>query len=150
MREIERLRRFYGEVQGQHPFETIAICILPDHLHAVLSLPEGDSDFATCWNSLKGGFFARPARRIEITQQTGETRERNLAMPLLGTAIRDETDLARHVDYIHSNPVKHGLVTRIGDWPYSSSHQYVKRGDLPADWAGDARDLPDASFGFGE
>jgi putative transposase len=50
--------------------------------------------------------------------------------------IRDDADFARHVDYIHINPLKHGLVTRIADWPYSSFHQYVKQGTLPANWAG--------------
>jgi putative transposase len=51
--------------------------------------------------------------------------------------IRDETDFERHVDYIHFNPVKHGLVTRVSDWPYSPFHRYVQQGLLPADWAGD-------------
>jgi putative transposase len=60
--------------------------------------------------------------------------------------IRDEADLGRHIDYIHFNPVKHGLVTCVGDWPYSSFHRYVKRGDLPADWGGDIREIA-GSFG---
>ena len=56
-------------------------------------------------------------------------------------AIRDDADLERHIDYIHFNPVKHGLVSRVWDWPYSSFKQYVQRGDLPPDWGGDARNL---------
>jgi putative transposase len=60
--------------------------------------------------------------------------------------IRDENDFGRHVDYIHFNPVKHGLVARVRDWPYSSFHHYVRHGVLPADWAGDAREA-DGSFG---
>jgi putative transposase len=55
--------------------------------------------------------------------------------------IRSETDLARHVDYIHYNPVKHGLVARVSDWPYSSFHRYAARGDLPIDWGGDVREI---------
>jgi hypothetical protein len=55
--------------------------------------------------------------------------------------IRNETDLERHVDYIHYNPVKHGLVARVSDWPYSSFHRYVARGDLPIDWGGDVREI---------
>src|SRR5205807_4594997 len=51
--------------------------------------------------------------------------------------IRDDADLARHVDYIHFNPVKHGLVSRVCDWSHSSFHQYVARGALPADWGGE-------------
>ena len=61
--------------------------------------------------------------------------------------IRDETDLARHVDYIHYNPAKHGLVSRVGDWPYSSFHRYVRLGMLPEDWGGVAID---SGMGFGE
>jgi len=51
--------------------------------------------------------------------------------------IRDDTDFERHVDYIHFNPVKHGLVTRVRDWPHSSFHRYVRHGLMPEDWAGD-------------
>jgi putative transposase len=60
--------------------------------------------------------------------------------------IRDETDYERHVDYIHFNPVKHSLVTRVRDWPYSSFHRFVRRGILPQDWAGDSSQHR-ASFG---
>jgi putative transposase len=61
--------------------------------------------------------------------------------------IRDENDFARHIDYIHFNPVKHGLVTRIRDWPYSSFHQYVRQGLLPPDWGGD---VDEGGLKFGE
>jgi putative transposase len=56
--------------------------------------------------------------------------------------IRDNDDLTRHMDYIHFNPVKHGLVPRVGDWEYSSFHEYAARGDLPPDWGGDMQDIP--------
>jgi putative transposase len=62
-------------------------------------------------------------------------------------AIRDDADLARHIDYIHFNPVKHGYAPRVGDWPYSSFSRYVARGLLPQDWGGDVRDIAEA---FGE
>jgi putative transposase len=62
-------------------------------------------------------------------------------------AIRDDTDFEQHVDYIHYNPVKHGLVARVTDWPFSSFHRYVAQGILPGDWAGDASEL---SGRFGE
>jgi putative transposase len=61
-------------------------------------------------------------------------------------AIRDDADLERHVDYIHFNPVKHGHVARVVDWPHSSFHQYVARGELTADWAGDMKEIQ-GSFG---
>ena len=55
--------------------------------------------------------------------------------------IRDDADLSRHVDYIHFNPVKHGLVSRVCDWPNSSFHRYVKGGLLSIDWGGDSHDI---------
>jgi putative transposase len=61
-------------------------------------------------------------------------------------AIRDETDLTRHVDYIHFNPVKHGLVSRVCDWPHSSFHRFVAAALLPLEWGGDGCDVP-GSFG---
>jgi putative transposase len=62
-------------------------------------------------------------------------------------SIRDDADLARHVDYIHFNPVKHGYVSRVYDWPYSSFHRHVARGLLPPDWGGD---VADSTGSFGE
>jgi len=61
--------------------------------------------------------------------------------------VRDEADLAQHIDYIHYNPVKHGHASRVSAWPYSSFHRYVRRGLLPLDWGGVA---DDANGSFGE
>lgn len=66
---------------------------------------------------------------------------------LLATRIRNDADFARHVDYIHYNPVKHALVTRVADWPHSSFHRYVEQGLLPKDWGSDLMEL---RGGFGE
>jgi putative transposase len=139
VREIGRLRRAYKVAQDRLPFETIAICILPDHLHALWLLPEGDADFGSRWGIFKSGFSrglpAAPSRsRSKIAK-----RERGIWQRRFWEhAIRDDADLERHVDYIHYNPVKHGLVSRAADWPHSSFHRYVERGILPADWGGDA------------
>jgi len=65
----------------------------------------------------------------------------NLATSFLGTCLRNETDYIRHVDYIHYNPVKHGWVTRVADWQYSSFHRFVERGIYSAEWGTDV-DLP--------
>jgi len=62
-----------------------------------------------------------------------------MAAPFCEHTILSDADFERHVDYIHYNPIKHGLVSRLSDWPYSSFHRYVRLGTLPADWAGDAR-----------
>lgn len=144
---VDRLRDIYGSVQRRRPFETVAIVILPDHLHAIWSLPSEDTDFSTRWNLIKSGFsrcFPAAARSASKRAK----REKGIWQRRYWEhVIRDECDLARHIDYIHFNPIKHGLVSRASDWPHSSFHQYVKRGDLPADWGGDIRDVPGTAFG---
>jgi len=142
VREIDRLRRIYRSVADRYPFETLAICILPDHLHAMWSLPEGDADFPSRWNLIKGGFSRGLASRSARSSRQLSKREKGLWQRRYWEhVIRDERDYARHVDYIHFNPVKHGLIARVRDWPHSSFHQYVARGELPLDWGGDVREI---------
>jgi len=139
VRHIERLRSAYAEVEKRYPFETVAICILPDHIHALWQLPDGDADYASRLSLLKTGFSRGlpPAKR---SRSKIRKREKGIWQRRYWEhAIRNDVDLERHVDYIHYNPVKHGLVTRVADWPYSSFHRYVAQGILPGDWAGDAR-----------
>lgn len=140
VRYVDLLRWAYGSVQQRYPFETIAICILPDHLHAIWSLPAEDSDFPRRWNFIKGNFSrslsAAPSRSpSKIAKREKGIWERRYWEHV----IRDEADLVRHVDYIHFNPVKHGLVSRVCDWPHGSFQDYVARGMLPLDWGGDMR-----------
>ena len=148
VRHIDRLRRIYASVQKQHPFETVAICVLPDHLHAVWSLPENDSDFPLRWSLIKAGFSRGLPGDKERSSSKIARRERGIWQRRYWEhAIRNDTDLERHVDYIHFNPVKHGHVSRVRDWQHSSFHRYVERGVLPQDWGGDLKDIPGA---FGE
>jgi putative transposase len=147
VREIKRLCRIYGQVQERRPFESVAMCVLPDHLHAIWSLPLGDPDFATRWNLIKSG-FSRGLPAVLRSPSKIAKREKGIWQRRYWEhVIRDDADMVRHVDYIHFNPVKHGLVPRVCDWAHSSFHRYVKRGDLPIDWGGDLRDMPASSFG---
>jgi putative transposase len=145
--QIDRLRRVYREVQQSRPFETVAICILPDHLHTLWSLPEGDADFPTRWSLIKSGFSRGldPAR-ARTTSKVAKREKGIWQRRYWEHAIRDDADFERHVDYIHFNPVKHGHVARVCDWPHSSFHRYVESGLLAADWGGDAQDIQ-GSFG---
>jgi putative transposase len=146
-KHIDRLSAVYRSVHERRPFESIAICVLPDHLHAIWSLPPNDSDFATRWNLIKGG-FSRGIPALERSSSKIAKREKGIWQRRYWEhAIRNDADFARHVDYIHFNPVKHGLVSRVCDWPHSSFHQFVKRGDVPIDWGGDVVDRPGAMFG---
>jgi len=128
-------------------FNTVAICVLPDHIHAIWALPEGDTDFATRWSLIKSGFSrgldAQPRSESKILKREKGIWQRRY----WEHAIRDDADLGRHVDYIHFNPVKHGYVTRVVDWPHSSFHRFVERSELAADWGGDMKEIQGA---FGE
>ena len=146
--EIDRLRKSYRTVQESLPFETVAVCVLPDHIHCIWALPEGDADFSTRWSRIKSGVSrgldpgkSRSASKM-VKREKGIWQRRYWEH-----AIRDDADLERHVDYIHFNPVKHGHVTRVTDWPHSSFHRYVDDGLLAADWGGDMKDIRGA---FGE
>jgi putative transposase len=121
---------------------------LPDHLHALWTLPLRDADFASRWNLIKGGFSRGLTAAADRSASKAAKREKGIWQRRYWEhTIRGDADPGRHIDYIHFNPVKHGFVSRVCDWPHSSFHQYVKRGDLPFDWGGDIRDLPGA---FGE
>jgi putative transposase len=148
VRHIDRLRRIYVSVRERNPFETIAICVLPDHLHAVWALPPGDADFSLRWSLIKSGFSRGLSVDAPRTASKLAKREKGIWQRRYWEhAIRSDTDLARHVDYIHFNPVKHGYVSAVGDWPHSTFHRYVARGLLPPDWGGDIREV---AGNFGE
>jgi putative transposase len=139
---IDRLRRIYGLVQQRRPFETIAICILPDHLHAIWSFPDGDTDFSSRWSLIKSGFSRGLSFAASPSPSKTAKRERGIWQRRYWEHfIRDDADLVRHIDYIHFNPVKHGHVSRVCDWPHSSFHKHVEHGLLPLDWGGDLRDI---------
>ena len=134
---VDLLRDALRVARQERPFVIDAIVILPDHLHAIFKLPSGDPDFPGRWRRIKGHFSSA---LIGTSTQLRRRPNGDLALwqrRFWEHTIRDEEDFARHVDYIHCNPVKHGLVERVRDWPYSSFHRYVRDGILPDDWAGD-------------
>jgi len=141
--EIDTLRAAFRAVRSVHTFRVDAAVILPEHLHCIWTLPPGDSDFSTRWGLIKGNF----SRAIQKGERRSPSRvkrgERGLWQRRFWEhLIRDESDFRRHVDYIHWNPVKHGWVERVVDWPHSSFHAYVQRGLYVDNWGGDAvRDL---------
>jgi REP-associated tyrosine transposase len=129
---IDELRTAFRETRRHHPFTTDAMVVLPHHLHAVWTLPEGDADFATRWRLIKSAFSRSLATDERISESRAAKGERGIWQRRYWEhTIRDENDFARHVDYIHINPVKHRLVPRVRDWPYSSFHRMVKLGMHP-------------------
>ena len=144
---IGNLRNAFRETRARHPFTIDAIVILPDHLHAIWTLPPGDFDFATRWRLIKSAFSRGLAPGELVSESRAAKGERGIWQRRYWEhTLRDENDVARHVDYIHFNPVKHGHAPRVRDWPHSSFHRMVKLGVYPADWAGDVRG-DDRNFG---
>ena len=136
--QIEVLRAAFVKVRTKHPFHIDAIAVLPDHLHCILTLPLGDADFSTRWGLIKGNFSRNIEPGERISKSRSKRGERGLWQRRFWEhLLRDEMDYQRHIDYIHWNPVKHGLVRCVKDWPYSSFHDYVRRELYPANWGSD-------------
>jgi putative transposase len=134
---IDALRASVREVMRVRPFTSVAWVVLPDHMHALWALPEGDADFATRWMRIKQAFCDRVPRGERIAVARRDRNERGLWQRRYWEhRIRDERDLRHHIDYIHLNPVKHGLARRVAEWPHSSFHRFVRDGALPPDWTG--------------
>ena len=136
--EIDALRQTVRQVRAAAPFHIDGYVVLPEHMHWMWTLPEGDSNFSARWRDIKKGFL----KRIPAGEFRSVTRERRGERGVWQRrfwehTIRDDADYATHLDYIHFNPVKHGLVQAAANWELSSFQHCVKRGIYPADWAGD-------------
>ncbi|EGF30720.1 hypothetical protein IMCC9480_967 [Oxalobacteraceae bacterium IMCC9480] len=146
-RHIALLRQAVREVRHSHPFVIHAWVVLPEHLHCIIELPAGDTDFAVRWRLIKMKFSEGiPARESRNASRIKRGERGIWQRRYWEHLIRDADDYAAHMDYAHLNPLKHGLVTRVCDWPYSTFHRLVSQGVYPANWAGgfeDAIAIPD-------
>ncbi len=143
---IAALRASVTAVRRELPFSIDAWVVLPDHMHALWTLPFGDLDFSRRWGRIKAGF----TQRCVLDHNSAQRRDSGLWQPRFWEhLVRDEADFATHVDYLHYNPVKHGLVARVIDWPYSSFHRAVRAGVYAPDWGRSEPEVPSATT-FGE
>ena len=135
---IGLLRTAMREVQQRMPFVIDGIVIMPDHLHCIWRLPEGDHDYSNRWAQIKRRFSSElPAQ--EVRQSLLRRREKGIWQRRFWEhLIRDEQDWRNHMDYLHYNPVKHGYCQQVADWPYSSFRRCVERGWYPPDWGQNA------------
>jgi len=134
---IDTLREAYRATRNERQFRTEAIVVLPEHMHALWTLPEGDTDFSTRWALIKARFTRAIERTKVCSMSRLRRRERGIwQRRFYEHAIRDENDFTQHIEYIHRNPVKHGWVEHVVDWPHSSFHRLVRLGQAPADWGG--------------
>lgn len=126
-------------VRLELPFAVVALVLLPDHLHAIWTLPPDDADYPRRWALIKRHIAREVRSSVKVRLPSSMTKRHEAGVwqrRYWEHLIRDDLDLQRHVDYIHFNPVKHGHVKHVADWPHSTFHRYVKRGILPPDWAG--------------
>ncbi len=133
------LRASIRSCRDRWPFQIDAMVLLPDHLHTIWSMPSGDSAFPTRWAWIKKEFTRSWIAAGGEQQPTSPVRQRYRRRGVWQRgywehSVRDETDLERHADYIHYNPVKHGLVACPADWPYSTFRRWVRLGTYPSDW----------------
>ncbi len=128
---IDILRDSFYHIMEKRPYQIDAIVVLPDHLHCIWQLPPDDSDFSGRWREIK-----KRASRY-IAPQTNKCNERLVWQKRFWEhLIRDDEDWKNHVDYIHFNPVKHGLVESVADWPWSSFSRAVENGWYDSNWGG--------------
>ncbi|TXH64915.1 MAG: transposase [Lysobacteraceae bacterium] len=133
---IEALGHAFRRARADRPYTMVACVVLPDHLHCIWTLPEGDADIANRWRQIKLDFSRSVPADERLSHRRQAKAERGIWQRRYWEhLIRDECDLHNHIDYIHLNPLKHGLVARVADWPYSSLHRYVHDGNLPSNWA---------------
>ena len=132
---IEALKEVVKKVKQQHPFHIDAMVVLPDHLHAIWTLPKDEADYPKRWMLIKSGF----SRRIPKNEYRRKNRitkgERGIWQRRYWEhMIRDERDFEQHMNYIHYNPVKHGYVAKAVEWKHSSIHRYIKEGIIDPNW----------------
>ena len=131
------MRGAFREARTKRPFVIDAVVILPEHLHCIWTLPQGDADYASRWRIVKDS-FSHSLHEVGIARKRSGKGELDVWQRRFSEhTIRDEADLETHANYIHYNPVKHGIVRRVADWPHSSFHRFVKLGMIESGWAGD-------------
>ena len=136
---VQLLKTAFRYVQSRKPFKIEAICILPDHLHCIWTMQD-DSNYSIRWQMIKTDFSRRYRHQNKEQKQAKIWQSRYWEH-----VIRDQVDFDKHVDYVHYNPVKHGLVKSVKDWSYSSFNKYVTKGYYDSAW-GDCE--PDSTVGM--
>ena len=156
---VELLRQAFKKVKERHPFKIDAFVLLPDHLHCIWTLPQGDADFSTRWRLIKSD-FSRQSGLVGWVEGRNPTKTTTSASRLRKNEksiwqrrfwehlIHNDEDLRRHVEYIHYNPVKHGLSKTPGDWDYSSFHRYVDEGMYDIKWGAGIKIKFDTAVGY--
>jgi len=146
------LREAIKKIQLTYPFKIDAWVLLPDHLHCLWTLSEDDSNFSQRWAKIKRYVSLACGECYKRSEWISESKKKHRESTIWQRRywehqIRDQKDFSHHVDYIHYNPVKHGLSSQANQWPYSTLHRYVNEGKYSVDWAGQSVGLERAGYG---
>jgi putative transposase len=145
---VDALRTALISVRRQRPFRIDAMVVLPDHLHCIWTLPPDDADYSTRWRLIKASFARTIAPGEPLSDRRQRKGERGVWQRRFWEhALRDQRDFNNHCDYIHYNPVKHGHVERVADWPHSSFQRFVADGVYPPDWSDNPDSVDTGDFG---
>ena len=132
---IDELRNAISKVRKQKPFHIDAWVILPEHMHCIWTLPKGDDDYSSRWRAIKTTFSKSLPKTEHLSKTKVNRNERGIWQHRFWEhTIRDDRDYQTHMDYLHFNPVKHGLVNNVREWEYSTFHHLVKKGIYPENW----------------
>ncbi|MCU0600432.1 MAG: transposase [Desulfobacterales bacterium] len=134
---VQILRKSFKNIMVKHSFKIDAFVLLPDHLHCIWKLPDGDHDFSTRWRLIKSDFTRRCDNKFKFMPlgSRADKKEQTIWQRRFWEhQIRDEEDFQKHVEYIHYNPVKHKYVSSPKDWEFSSFHKYVREEKYQASW----------------
>jgi putative transposase len=148
------LMQTVNEVREFHPFEMIAYCVLPDHVHFIWQMPENENDYSMRIGLIKRRFTKKYIQKFGETLEKSDSQFKRREVTIWQRRfwehlIRDECDLEQHIEYVHYNPIKHGLVRRVCDWDFSSFHDFVKAGVYVYDW-GESYKVDEKRDSFGE
>jgi putative transposase len=146
---LAALREAIVRVRIDRPFDIVAWVVLPDHMDLVMTLPEGDTDYSTRLSIIKRLTSQKLAHLVDVGQSASSLRRKESGFwqrRFWEHQIRDDKDFEKHIDYTHYNPVKHGYVKAVKDWPHSTFHRHVALGHYPENW-GDVSAMQQGDFG---
>lgn len=133
----DALRDAVRKVRERRPFHIDAWVVLPEHMHAMWTLPVGEFDYSARWRAIKTAFAKALPKAEYLSPARFAKGERGIWQRRFWEhTIRDEADYARHLDHVHISPLRHGLVSSARAWPHSSFHRSISRGIYPEDWTG--------------
>lgn len=134
IKRIDFLQAAIQKVKKQHAFQIKAYVVLPDHLHMIWELPQGDTNYSIRWKKIKAMFSMWVGKSGIRINKSIHNESQLWQRRFWEHTIRDEYDYENHVNYIHYNPIKHGLVSDLEDWPHSSFHYFLKNGRVDKNW----------------